>query len=121
MFHGKIAQFRVVLYMARKSLDLQRMILDLIDLNKEKLEELAKTDGEDDKFLGKDLQFHRTSRLVPDWHEMDADELSTQFKSTEYSEEEKDIEPTPVHDEANPRRSKRTRNTAAEVTKEGPK
>ena len=108
MFHSKIAQFRVVPYLARKRLDLSEKILDLIDLNKESLEDLVAEQEEPDKFAGKDLQFHRV-KLRPDWQEIDPDELSDEFEESEVSEEEKDQEPTPVYDTKSPRRSRRAR------------
>jgi hypothetical protein len=61
MFHGKIGQFRVIPFEQRTSIDLPEKILDLIDLSKEKLEELAEEGADEDEYLGKDMQFHRIS------------------------------------------------------------
>ena len=106
MMHGKIAQFRVIPYLARKRIDLAENILDLIDLSKETLEDLAAAEDEKDEYLGKDMQFHKI-RLRPDWQEVDPAELSEEYEDAVTEDEV--IEPTPVYDKENPRRSKRAR------------
>ena len=104
MMHGRIAQFRLVPYMAREEIDLSEDILELIDLSKEVLEDLAAAEDDEDEYLGKDMQFHKI-RLRPDWQDANPDDLSDEYVSEEEIDEV--IEPTPVYDEANPRRSKR--------------
>ncbi len=105
MMHGKIAQFRVVPYLALTKIDLPERITELIDLSIETLEDLAAAEDEEDEYLGKDMQFHRI-RLRPDWNDVDPDELSDEYVEDEEPEEEMDIEDV-VYDEDNPRRSRR--------------
>jgi hypothetical protein len=107
MFHGKVGQFRIVPYAARKKLNLSKKIEDLIDMNTEDLEELARRKDKPDIYLGKDMQFHKI-RLTPNWQELDPDELSEEYMSDEEPEDES-LEPEPVFDAENPRRSKRAR------------
>ena len=110
MLHGKIAQFRVVPYIVRKKIRLSEKIEELIDVAKDKLDELADAGDEEDEYLGKDMQFHKI-RLNPDWEDVPADELSEEYESDEELEvmEEEEI---PVYDEENPRRGKRVRKQA---------
>lgn len=105
MFHGKIAQFRVVPYMARAHLDLSEDILSRIDLSKEVLDDLVAEGDKPDEYYGKDMQFHRVN-LRPDWQELDPDELSEEYISDE-DEPDYAMEPEVVYDEENPRRSSR--------------
>jgi hypothetical protein len=107
MFHGKIAQFRVVPFFARTKLILSDKIEDLIDMSREKLDALADDDREPDKYEGKDLQFHKI-KLDPNWQEQDEDELSEEYVSDEEPEDES-LEPTPAYNAVNPRRSTRKR------------
>ncbi len=105
MLHGKIAQFRVIPYLARKKIDLSDRILELIDLSQETLEDLAAAEDEKDEYLGKDMQFHRV-KLRPDWVDIDPDELSDEYIEDDEEDQEPDLEDE-VYDEENPRRSKR--------------
>ena len=107
MFRGKLAQFRVIPYDARKALELIEDIEELIDLSKDRLDELAEEDEDEDEYLGKDMQFHRI-RLNPDWKQVPADELSDEYES-DLEPEDETYEPDPVYDGDNPRRSKRAR------------
>jgi hypothetical protein len=107
MFHGKIAQFRVVPFFARTKLTLSDKIENLIDMTYEKLETLAEEDREPDLYEGKDLQFDKI-KLDPDWQERDPEELSEEYMSDEEPEDES-LEPAPVYDAENPRRSRRKR------------
>src|ERR1700760_2431521 len=107
MLHGKIAQFRVVPYLSRQRIDLPENILELIDLTKESLEDLAAAEDEKDEYLGKDMQFHRIN-LRPDFNDVDPDELSDEYIEEEEAEDDVDIEDI-VYDAENPRRSKRER------------
>ncbi len=109
MLHGKIAQFRVVPYLARKKIDLSDRILELIDLSQETLEDLAAAEDEKDEYLGKDMQFHRV-KLRPDWIDVDPDELSDEYIEDDEDIQEIELEDE-VYDEENPRRSKRVART----------
>ena len=108
MLHGKVAQFRVVPYEARKKLSLPEGIEELIDMTKEKLNELASREDDLDEYLGKDMQFHKV-KLTPDWEEQDAEEMSDEYESDE-EPEDVDLEPGKPYDTENPRRSTRKRN-----------
>ncbi|KAJ7111664.1 hypothetical protein C8R43DRAFT_1139061 [Mycena crocata] len=109
MYHGKIAQFRVVPFEQRTSIDLPGNILDLIDLSKEKLDELAEDDVEPDEYLGKDMQFHKIrikpglDKLVDD--EEDSD--SESYMSDEVLEADPNALEGPTEEDAGPRRSRR--------------
>jgi hypothetical protein len=112
MYHGKIAQFRVIPFEQRAAIELPENILELIDLSKETLDELAEDDAEDDEYLGKDMQFHRI-RIRPtkafDAEESESDSegyMSEEIPDEVDSEDERDPEGPPVL-----RRSKRNRNT----------
>ncbi len=105
MFRGKIAQFRVVPFEARKRIKLSRKIEELIDMSSEKLGELAEGSSQPDEYLGKDIQFHNVT-LRPDWEQVDPNELSDEYVSDEEPEDDS-LEPTPSYDTSNPRRSKR--------------
>jgi hypothetical protein len=112
MYHGKIAQFRFIPFEQRTAIELPENILELIDLSKETLDELAEDDAEDDEYLGKDMQFHRI-RIRPtkafDAEESDSDSegyMSEEIPDEVDSEDERDPEGPPVL-----RRSKRNRNT----------
>jgi hypothetical protein len=106
MFHGRIAQFRVVPFEQRASVELPENILDLIDLSMEKLEELAKDDAKDDEYLRKDMQFHRI-RIRP------VEERDEEGSDTEshLSDETPDLDLDELENrgdvETGPRRSKR--------------
>ncbi len=110
MFHGKIGQFRVIPFEQRTSIDLPEKILDLIDLSKEKLEELAEEGAEEDEYLGKDMQFHRISIRPKKDDDAESESDSESYISDvipdlgEESEEEPDPDAPPVL-----RRSRRVR------------
>lgn len=104
MLHGKIAQFRVIPYLARERMTVPENVLRMIDLSKETLEELASAEDGKDEYLGKDMQFHKI-RIRPDWRQAPAEDLSDDYMSDEEMEEA--IEPDEVYDDKNPRRSKR--------------
>jgi hypothetical protein len=110
MLQGKIAQFRVIPYLPRKSLSVTQKILDLIDLSKDTLKDLAEADDDKDEYLGKDMQFHRIN-LRPDWNDIDPDELSDEYVEEEIPEEDLE-EGEVVYDAENPRRSRRSRDKA---------
>jgi homoserine trans-succinylase len=76
-------------------------------MNTEDLEKLARRKDKPDIYLGKDMQFHKIW-LTPNWQELDPDELSKEYMSDEEPEDES-LEPEPVFDAENPRRSKRAR------------
>lgn len=107
MLSGKIAQFRVIPYESRKKITLSDKIEKLIDLSPEKLEALARA-KEDAEYKGKDLQFHKVSKLNPDWAVIDPELLPTEYEDPEEPPEE-DLGPARVYDAENPRRSSRTR------------
>lgn len=107
MFRGKIAQFRVIPFEARKNIKLSKKIEDLIDMSTENLEELANREDDPDEYEGRDIQFHKV-RLTPGWENMAEDELSDEYESDE-EPEDVNLEPTPVYDARNPRRSIRKR------------
>ena len=107
MMHGKIAQFRVIPYLAREKIKLSEKIEDLIDVAKERLEELAYSEDDEDEYLGKDMQFHRI-KLNPDWEDIPQDELSEEYEDEFEPDVLEDVE-IPVYDEGNPRRSKRSK------------
>lgn len=96
-----------MLFFARTKLILSDKIENLIDMTHEKLETLAEEDREPDEYEGKDLQFDKI-KLDPDWQERDPEELSEEYMSDEEPEDES-LEPAPVYDAKNPRRSKRKR------------
>lgn len=103
MLHGKIAQFRVIPYLARERMTVPENVLRMIDLSKETLEELASAEDGKDEYLGKDMQFHKI-RIRPDWQQAPAEDLSDDYMSDE--EVEETIEPDEVYDDQNPRRCK---------------
>jgi hypothetical protein len=107
MFRGKIAQFRVVPYAARKRIKLPHKIESLIDMSKESLEELAHKKDKPDEYLGKDMQFDKVT-LNPDWESMDPADLSDEYESDPEPEDE-DLDNAPVYGDNHPRRSKRTK------------
>lgn len=105
MFRGKIAQFRVVPFEARARIKLSHKIEELINMSREKLDELAASDEKPDEYLGKDMQFDKI-RLTPNWEDFDKDELSDEYESDEEPADDT-LEPPRVYDTDNPRRSRR--------------
>ena len=106
MYPGKVAQFRVVPYEARKSIKLSKKIEDLIDMPKSEIDALASRKIERDIYTGKDLQFDRV-RLNPNWDNSSDEESSDEYNS-EIDEYEAELEDDHAdYDEDNPRRSKR--------------
>src|ERR1700753_2799659 len=89
MYPGKVAQFRVVPYEARKSIVLSKKIEDLIDMPKAKIDALAEKRIKRDVYTGKDLQFDRIN-LNPNWDKDSSDEESS---SEEYISDEEEDEP----------------------------
>ncbi len=57
MYPGKVGQFRVIPYEARRRIALSEDVEKLIDMSKEELDKLAAEDDEVDDWKGKDLQF----------------------------------------------------------------
>ena len=111
MFHGKIAQFRVIPFEQRRRIEVPKKILDLIDLSKDVLEALAKDKAKDDKLLGKDFQFHKISiKRTNDGLSADSVEDDDSDTESYVSEEIPDIDLDEIrksHTEDGPRRSKR--------------
>lgn len=108
MFHGKIGQFRVVPFEQRTKIEIPDNILDLIDLSKEVLDELAEDDNEPDEYLGKDMQFHRI-RIRPSLTNDDGDSDTESYMSDDTPELDLEEVQAEFDAEQGPRRSKRLR------------
>ncbi|KAJ7132418.1 hypothetical protein C8R44DRAFT_612008 [Mycena epipterygia] len=108
MFHGKIGQFRVVPFEQRTKIEIPDNILDLIDLSKEVLDELAEDDNEPDEYLGKDMQFHRI-RIRPSLANDDDNSDTESYMSDDAPELDLEEVQAEFDPEQGPRRSKRLR------------
>ena len=109
MYPGKVAQFRVIPYEARKSIKLSKRIEDLIDMPSSQIDALAEKRVQRETYTGKDLQFDRIS-LNPDWDKdkSESDESFDEYESDEEEEYNLANDDDVNFDEDNPRRSKRT-------------
>lgn len=110
MLHGKVAQFRVIPYEARRKLALPENIEELIDMTTEKLNELASREDKEDEYMGKDMQFHKV-KLTPNWEELAPEDLSDEYESDE-GPADLNLEPEKPYDAENPRRSTRRKAAA---------
>jgi hypothetical protein len=108
MYPGKVAQFRVIPYEARKSIKTSKKIEDLIDMPKAQIDALAekKRKIRGTVYTGKDLQFDRI-RLNPNWE--DESESSEEHISDKDEYDFQLEEDEPDYDEDKPRRSRRSR------------
>jgi hypothetical protein len=81
MFHGKIAQFRVIPFHARKKINLPNNFLDLIGINKAELDELAE-EPEPEEYKGKDMHFGKIRlRITEEGEPESEDEDETDYES----------------------------------------
>jgi hypothetical protein len=108
MYPGKVGQFRVIPYEARKSIKLSKKIEDLIDMPKAQIDALATRKIEREIYTGKDLQFDRV-HLNPDWENESQEESSEEYENANDEYEAEFENDTEAYDEDNPRRSKRTK------------
>jgi hypothetical protein len=73
VLQGKVGRFRVAPFHQRHKITLSKKIEDLIDISKERLDEMENEEPDDEEdYTGKDFQFHKI-RLDPPSGEEDAD------------------------------------------------
>jgi hypothetical protein len=117
VFQSKIAQFRVLPYLARERIDLPEGILKLIDLNPEQLDAMI-IEGEDDLYEGRDFQFENVRLAAGDDEESDSERMQSDEEETSAGDREDSPEPAASESQSPPEtrrvksvrtRSRRTR------------